>query len=87
MPFIRLKDNEPLDKALRSFKRACEKAGIMSEMRRHEYHEKSKWVKKRKKDQAEKRTKKRLSKEKTSPIRGGRTHSRKKKKSTNGRKK
>jgi len=40
MPAIRVKDNEPLDVALRRFKRACEKAGVLTEMRRREYYEK-----------------------------------------------
>jgi small subunit ribosomal protein S21 len=30
MPAVKLKENEPFDIALRRFKRACEKAGILA---------------------------------------------------------
>jgi small subunit ribosomal protein S21 len=33
MPCVKLKENEPLDVALRRFKRACEKAGILADAR------------------------------------------------------
>jgi small subunit ribosomal protein S21 len=34
MPSIRLRHNEPIDKALRRFKKECEKAGIAKDLRR-----------------------------------------------------
>ena len=34
MPTVKVKDNEPFDFALRRFKRACEKAGVLPETRR-----------------------------------------------------
>jgi len=37
---IKVKDNEELDHALRRFKKECQKSGIISEIRRHEYYEK-----------------------------------------------
>jgi hypothetical protein len=37
MPSVRLKENEYFDAALRRFKRACEKAGILTELRRREF--------------------------------------------------
>ena len=37
MPFVKVKENEPFDVALRRFKRSCEKAGILAEVRRREY--------------------------------------------------
>ena len=40
MPAVKLKDNEPFDVALRRFKRACEKAGVLSEVRSREFYEK-----------------------------------------------
>ncbi len=40
MPSVKVKENEPFDVAMRRFKRACEKAGVMSEVRRREYYEK-----------------------------------------------
>jgi small subunit ribosomal protein S21 len=47
MPSIRVKDNEPVEIAMRRFKRACEKAGILTEMRRREYYEKPTEARKR----------------------------------------
>jgi len=55
MPSIRVKDREPFDVELRRFKRACERAGIVSEVRRREYFEKPTWARKRKKAAAVKR--------------------------------
>ena len=40
MPSVRVRENEYFDAALRRFKRACEKAGILTELRRREYYEK-----------------------------------------------
>ena len=55
MPSVRVKETEPFDIALRRFKRSCEKAGIMSELRRREYYEKPTWIRKRMKAAAIKR--------------------------------
>ena len=49
MPFVKLKDNEYFDYALRRFKRSCEKAGIINEYRKREFYEKPTQEKKRKK--------------------------------------
>ena len=40
MPQVKLKENEPFDIAIRRFKRACEKAGVLAEVRRREFYEK-----------------------------------------------
>ena len=40
MPHVRVKDNEPFEKALKRFKRQCEKAGIMADIRKHQRFEK-----------------------------------------------
>jgi len=45
---IRVKDNESFEGALRRFKKKCEKAGILSEVRRHQYFEKPSDRRKRK---------------------------------------
>ena len=58
MPVIKVRENEPFDVALRRFKRSCEKAGILSEVRRRESYEKPTWERKRKKAAAVKRAKK-----------------------------
>lgn len=63
MPSIKIKENEPFDVALRRFKRSCEKAGVLSEVRRREFYEKPTWVRKRKAAAAVKRHLKKLSRE------------------------
>ncbi|HKK07212.1 MAG TPA: 30S ribosomal protein S21 [Gammaproteobacteria bacterium] len=63
MPTVRVRDNEPFDVALRRFKRACEKAGVLSEVRRREFYEKPTTERKRKKAAAVKRHQKKLSRE------------------------
>ncbi|MCG5513304.1 30S ribosomal protein S21 [Ectothiorhodospira shaposhnikovii] len=63
MPHVREKENEPFEVALRRFKRTCEKAGVLTEVRRREFYEKPTEVRKRKAAAAVKRQMKRLSKE------------------------
>lgn len=63
MPVVKLKENEPFDVALRRFKRSCEKAGILAEVRRREFYEKPTAVRKRKAAAAVKRHLKKLSRE------------------------
>ena len=55
MPQVKLKENEPFDIAIRRFKRACEKAGVLAEVRRREFYEKPTSVRKRKAAAAVKR--------------------------------
>ena len=64
MPTVRIRENENFEACLRRFKRLCEKAGILSDLRRHEFHEKPTWKRKRKKAAAIKRFMKKLSREK-----------------------
>ncbi len=63
MPSVRVKENEPFDVALRRFKRSCEKAGVLSGVRRREYYEKPTSVRKRKAAAAVKRHLKKLQRE------------------------
>ena len=63
MPNVRVKDNEPFEIAIRRFKRACEKAGILAEVRRREFYEKPTQERKRKMAAAVKRTQKKVSRE------------------------
>jgi small subunit ribosomal protein S21 len=65
MPSVKVKDNEPFDVALRRFKRSCEKAGVLSEVRRRESYEKPTQERKRKRAAAVKRHLKKLSREVT----------------------
>lgn len=60
MPFVRLKDNEPFEVALRRFKRTIEKTGLLTELRSREFYEKPTAERKRKKAAAVKRHFKRL---------------------------
>ncbi len=61
MPSIRVKDNENFEISLRRFKRLTEKAGVLSDLRRHEFYEKPTWKRKRKKASAIKRFQKKIS--------------------------
>ena len=63
MPQVKVKENEPFDLALRRFKRSCEKAGVVSEVRRREFYEKPTAVRKRKAAAAVKRHLKKLQRE------------------------
>jgi len=69
MPSVRVRDNEPFEIAIRRFKRACEKAGILSEVRRREFYEKPTQERKRMKAAAVKRTQKKVSRELARRIR------------------
>lgn len=60
MPTIRVKENEPFDVALRRFKRAVEKTGLLTELRAREFYEKPTAERKRKLAAAVKRRYKRL---------------------------
>ena len=63
MPQVRVRDNEPFDIALRRFKRSCEKAGVLAEVRKREFYEKPTQVRKRKMAAAVKRHAKKVSRE------------------------
>ncbi len=63
MPSVRVRENEPFEVALRRFKRTCEKAGVLSEIRRREHYEKPTEVRKRKAAAAVKRQLKKLMRE------------------------
>jgi small subunit ribosomal protein S21 len=69
LPSVRVRENEHFDAALRRFKRACEKAGILSELRRREYYEKPTQERKRKRAAAVKRQLKRDSRETNRGVR------------------
>jgi small subunit ribosomal protein S21 len=60
MPGVKVKDNEPFDNALKRFKKQCEKAGILSEIRKREHYEKPSVKRKKKALAARKRAIKKL---------------------------
>ncbi len=56
---INVKENEELDHALRRFKKECQRSGIISEIRRHEFYEKPSVRRKKKILAAQRKQKKR----------------------------
>lgn len=60
MPSVRLKENEPFEVAMRRFKRAIEKTGLLTELRAREFYEKPTMERKRKLAAAVKRQYKRM---------------------------
>jgi small subunit ribosomal protein S21 len=63
MPQVRVKENEPFEIAMRRFKRSCEKAGTLAEVRRREFYEKPTSERKRKAAAAVKRNLKKIQRE------------------------
>ncbi len=57
---MKIKENESFEGALKRFKKMCEKAGIMYEMRKREYYEKPSVRRKKKALAARKRALKKL---------------------------
>ena len=60
MPNVRIRDNEPFEVALRRFKRTCEKAGVLTDVRKKEAFEKPSMERKRKRAAAVKRQAKKV---------------------------
>lgn len=56
MPGINIREGESYEGAVRRFKKQCEKAGIMADLRKHECYEKPSVRKKKKSAQARKKT-------------------------------
>ena len=48
MPFVKVRENESFENALRKFKKACEREGILSEVRKREHYDKPSVRKKKK---------------------------------------
>ncbi|WP_131781161.1 30S ribosomal protein S21 [Legionella gresilensis] len=63
MPTVRVKEGENPEYALRRFKRSCEKAGILTELRRREFYEKPTAERKRKQAAAVKRHLKKIARD------------------------
>ena len=58
MSIVKIKENESFQNALRRFKKSCERAGILSEIRKREHYEKPSVKKKKKAAAARKRNSK-----------------------------
>ena len=69
MPSVRVRDNEPFEVAIRRFKRTCEKAGVLTDLRKKEFFEKPSQERKRKRAAAVKRQAKKVSRETSKQIR------------------
>ena len=65
MPSVKVRENEPFEFALRRFKRTCEKAGVLAEVRKREFYEKPTQERKRKRAAAVKRHLRRVSRDVT----------------------
>jgi len=57
MPGVKLREGESFEQALRRFKKQCEKAGILSELRKREHYEKPSIKRKKKRQAAQKKRK------------------------------
>lgn len=62
MALIRIRDNEAFEQAFRRFKKACEKSGVLSEIKKRENFEKPSVRKKKKSMAARKRLIKKMKK-------------------------
>lgn len=63
MPSVTVKEDESFESALRRFKKQCEKAGVLSELRKREHYEKPSVKRKKKALAARKRALKKLRKQ------------------------
>jgi small subunit ribosomal protein S21 len=59
MTGVRVRDEESFERALKRFNKSCEKAGILSDIKKHQYFEKPSDRRKRKLNQAKRRNRKR----------------------------
>lgn len=58
LPFIKIRENEPFEKAFKRFTKSCEKAGLMAEIRKHQRYEKPSEARKRKSNIARRKLRK-----------------------------
>jgi small subunit ribosomal protein S21 len=58
MPIVKIREGESFESAVRRFKKQCEKAGILTEVRKREHYEKPSVKRKRKSIAAQKRAEK-----------------------------
>jgi small subunit ribosomal protein S21 len=58
MPAIKVRDNEPFERAYKRFTKQCEKAGLMSDIKKHQHYEKPSERRKRKLNAARRKMRK-----------------------------
>ncbi|MCF7809899.1 30S ribosomal protein S21 [bacterium] len=68
MPYIKIRDNEPFDRAFRRFTKACEKCGLMAEIRKHQRYMKPSEAAKRKSAAARRKIKKMIRMQNRTPF-------------------
>lgn len=64
MSHVRVREGEPFDRAFRRFTKSCEKAGILSELRRKQRYEKPSETRKRMVNAARRKQRKTLAEQK-----------------------
>ena len=65
---VTVRDNESFEQALRRFKRKCEKAGILSEVKRRRFYEKPSDQRKRQLTQARKKMLRKMAKQRRAGL-------------------
>ncbi|RMH16474.1 MAG: 30S ribosomal protein S21 [Acidobacteria bacterium] len=68
MPIVHVRDEESFENALRRFKRKCEKAGILTELKKRQHFEKPSVKRKRKALQARKKMLRKLAEERRAGL-------------------
>lgn len=63
MPVVHVREEESFENALRRFKRKCEKAGVLTELKKRQHFEKPSVKRKRKAIQARKKMLRKMSEE------------------------
>ena len=58
MPFVKVREGEPFERAFRRFTKSCEKSGLMAEIRKRQRFEKPCDIRKREESQARRKIKK-----------------------------
>ena len=69
MPLVQVRDDESFESALRRFKRKCEKAGILTELKKRQHFEKPSVKRKRKAVQARKKMLRKMAEERRLGLR------------------
>ena len=68
MPVIHVREEESFENALRRFKRKCEKAGILTELKKRQHYEKPSVKRKRKAIQARKKSLRKMMEERRTGL-------------------
>lgn len=58
MPFVKVREGEPFERAFRRFTKSCEKTGLMAEIRKRQRFEKPSETRKREENQARRKIRK-----------------------------